>query len=69
VTGTPSATRSLLAALTLVGGLLLAGCGDDAPTCDDLESIEDEIAQTDFDDPKYNELVIQADQAAADCNS
>ena len=67
--GTPSATRSVLVALALVGGLLLTGCGDDAPTCDDLESIEDEIAQTDFDDPKYNDLVNQADQAAADCNS
>ena len=69
MTGTLPVTRSLLATLTLVGGLLLTGCGDDAPTCDDLESIEDQIAETDFDDPKYNDLVNQADQAAADCNS
>lgn len=60
-------TRSLLAALALAGGLLVAGCSD-SPTCDDLESIEEELASTDIDDPAYNDLVNQANQAAADCN-
>ena len=60
-------TRSLLAALALAGGLLVVGCSD-SPTCDDLESIEEELASTDSDDPAYNDLVNRANQAAADCN-
>jgi hypothetical protein len=61
-------TRNVLAALALVGGLAVAGCSD-SPTCDDLESIEEELAGTDIDDPDYNDLVSRANQAAADCNS
>lgn len=61
-------TRSILAGLALVGGLLVTACSD-SPTCDDLESIEEELAETDFDDPDYNDLTSQANQAAADCNS
>lgn len=61
-------TRSLLAALALAGGLLVVGCSD-SPTCDDLESIEEELAGTDVDDPRYNDLQSQARQAAADCNN
>jgi outer membrane murein-binding lipoprotein Lpp len=61
-------TRSVLAALALAGGLVVAGCSD-SPTCDDLASIEEELASTDMDDPDYNDLVSQAKQAAADCNS
>lgn len=61
-------TRRILAALALAGGLLVAGCSD-SPTCDDLESIEEEIADTDLDDPERNDLVNRANQAAADCNS
>ncbi|GAB3260273.1 hypothetical protein [Nocardioides dilutus] len=60
-------TRRILAALALTGGLLVAGCSD-SPSCDDLESIEEELANTDSDDPSYNDLVNQANQAAADCN-
>ena len=61
-------TRSILAVLALVGGLAGSGCSD-SPTCGDLESIEEEIANTDIDDPGYNDLVSRANQAAADCNS
>jgi hypothetical protein len=61
-------TRTIVAALALVGGLAVAGCSD-TPTCDDLESIEAELADTGIDDPDYNDLVNQAGQAAADCNS
>jgi outer membrane murein-binding lipoprotein Lpp len=60
-------TRRVLAGLLLVGGLLLSGCSD-SPTCDDLESLTEELADTDVDDPDYNDLVSQANQAEADCN-
>ena len=61
-------TRSALAGLALVLGLLAAGCSS-SPTCDDLESIAEELANTDIDDPAFNDLTSQAQQAAADCNS
>jgi len=60
--------RSILAGLALVGGLLVTACSD-SPTCDDLESIAEELADTDPEDPDYNDLVSRANQAAADCNS
>jgi hypothetical protein len=60
-------TRNVLAALALAAALAVGGCSD-SPTCDDLESIEEELAGTDIDDPDYNDLVSQANQAAADCN-
>lgn len=59
-------TRSVLAGLALLVGLLLAGCSG-SPTCDDLASITDELADADPDDPGYNDLVLDAKQAAADC--
>lgn len=58
----------LLAALALAGGLLVGGCSD-SPTCDDLESLEEELAGTDVDDPDYNDLQNRAKQAAADCGA
>jgi hypothetical protein len=61
-------TRSVLAGLLLVGALLGTACSD-SPTCDDLDSIADELAETDPDDPDYNDLVNRANQAAADCNA
>ena len=60
--------RVVLAGLFLVGGLLLSGCSD-SPTCEDLDSINEQLAGTDIDDPDYNDLVSQANQAAADCNA
>ena len=60
-------TRSVLAALALVLGLVVAGCSD-SPSCDDLDSITEELANTDSDDPDYNDLVSQAKAASADCN-
>jgi outer membrane murein-binding lipoprotein Lpp len=59
-------TRSLLAELVMVAGILVAGCSSD-PTCDDLDSLTEQIADTDVDDPSYNDLVEDAAQAAADC--
>ena len=61
-------TRSVLAALALIGGLAVGGCSD-SPTCDDLESILEELAETDIDDPDFNDLTSQANQASADCNN
>jgi outer membrane murein-binding lipoprotein Lpp len=61
-------TRTVLAGLALVGGLLVGGCSS-SPTCDDLDSIVEELANTDVDDPDYNDLVSQANQASADCNT
>jgi hypothetical protein len=58
---------AVLAALALAGGLVVGGCSD-SPTCDDLESLNEELANTDADDPGYNDLVSQAKQAEADCN-
>jgi hypothetical protein len=61
-------TRSALVGLALVVGLLATGCGDE-PTCDDLESITEELGDMDTDDPDYNKLASDARLAAADCNS
>ncbi len=61
-------TRSVLAALTFVGGLLVAGCSD-SPTCDDVDSLSEQLDSTDPDDPEYNDLVSQLNQAQADCNA
>lgn len=61
-------TRSVVALLALAGGFSLSGCSD-SPTCDDLASIEAELAETDSSDPDFNDLVSRAKQAAADCNS
>ncbi len=61
-------TRSVLAGLTLVVGLLASGCSDE-PTCDELESITEELDGMDVDDPDYNKVASDARLAAADCNS
>ena len=56
-----------LAALLLATSLLVA-CGSD-PTCDDVDDLTEQLANTDVDDPDYNDLVEKLGQAAADCNS
>ena len=62
-------TRSVLAAIALVLGLTAAGCSDsDSGTCGELDSINEELANTEADDPEYNDLVSRAKQAEADCN-
>ena len=61
-------TRSILAGLVLIGGLLVTGCGSD-PTCDDVDSLIDQFAATDVDDPDYNMIVNDLAQAQADCNA
>jgi hypothetical protein len=65
--GVPGSGSAVLAALALVGGLVVAGCSD-SPRCGDLESLNEELANTGVDDPGYNDLVSQAKRAEADCN-
>ena len=61
-------TRSVLAGLVLVGGLLASGCSD-SPGCDDVDSLTEQVDEADPEDPEYNELVNKLKQAEADCNS
>lgn len=61
-------TRMALGAVALVGGLLVTGCGSD-PTCDDVDSLTEQLADTDVDDPDYNTIVNDLAQAQADCNT
>lgn len=60
-------TRSILAGLALVGALLVAACGSD-PTCDDVESLTEQLADTEPDDPEFNRISEDLAQALADCN-
>ena len=46
----------------------LAGCGSE-PTCDDLESLTEQVAEADPEDPEFNDLVNKLNQAQADCNA
>lgn len=57
-----------LAALLLVASPLLVACSSD-PTCDDVDDLTQQLADTDTDDPDYNDLVEKLDRAAADCNA
>lgn len=61
-------TRSILAGLVLVGGLLVTGCASD-PTCDDVDSLQAQLDDTDVDDPDYNTINSDLNLARADCNS
>ncbi|WP_028651809.1 hypothetical protein [Nocardioides halotolerans] len=60
--------RAGLAALLLVASPLVAACGSD-PTCDDVDDLTEQLADTDVDDPGYNDLVGDLNRAAADCNA
>ena len=60
--------RIAFVTLLLVGTSGVAGCSDE-PTCDDVDELTAQLAETDPDDSEYNDLVNQLNQAAADCNS
>jgi len=60
--------RAGLAALLLAASPLLAACGSD-PTCDDVDGLEQQLAEMDVDDPDYNGVVEDLQQAEADCNA
>ena len=51
-----------------LGLLVLAGCGSE-PSCDDLESLTEQVAEADPEDPEFNDLVNKLNQAQADCNA
>jgi hypothetical protein len=57
-----------VAALLLATSPLVVGCSSD-PTCDDVDDLTQQLADTDVDDPDYNDLVEKLDRAAADCNA
>jgi outer membrane murein-binding lipoprotein Lpp len=65
VTRTRPGSR-LLAALALAA-VVLTGCSD-SPGCDDLDSLTEELEGTSPEDPEYNDLKTQVNQAEADCN-
>jgi len=56
------------AALVLAASPLVVGCSAD-PTCDDVDSLTEQLADTDIDDPDYNDLVEKLGRAEADCNA
>jgi hypothetical protein len=60
--------RAVLVALLLAAAPLVAACGAD-PTCDDVASLEQQLAETDVDDPSYNDIVNDLQRAEADCSS
>jgi hypothetical protein len=53
---------------SVLGCLALTGCGSE-PTCDDLESLAEQVAEADPEDPEFNDLVNRLNQAQADCNA
>ena len=57
-----------LAALLLLAPPLVAGCGSD-PTCADVDSLQRKLDGMDVDDPDYNTVNEDLNQAQADCNS
>jgi hypothetical protein len=60
--------KVVLAALLLAASPLVVGCSDE-PTCDDYDDLTQQLADTDVDDPGYNDLVDKLGRAAADCNA
>ncbi len=59
---------AVVAVLLLAASPLVVGCSSD-PTCDDYDDLTQQLADTDVDDPDYNDLVEKLDRAAADCNA
>ena len=57
-----------LAALLLVASPLVAACGS-GDSCADLESLKEQRADTEPDDPEFNDLTEKIQRAEADCNA
>ena len=57
-----------LAGLLLVASPLVVACSSDE-TCDDVDELTEQLADTDVDDPDYNDLVERLNRAEADCNA
>ena len=52
----------------LIASPLVAGCSS-GESCDDVDSLSDQLADTDPDSPDYNDLVERLNRAQADCNA
>src|SRR4051794_16934430 len=59
---------SALAALLLVASPLVVGCSD-GQSCDDVDSLTEQLQDTQPDDPEFNDLTEKLQRAEADCNS
>jgi hypothetical protein len=59
---------SALAALLLISSPLVVGCSS-GDTCDDVDSLTEQLADTQPDDPEFNDLTEKLQRAEADCNS
>ena len=57
-----------LASLLLVVSPLVVGCSS-GDSCDDVDSLSEQLADTEVDDPDYNDLVERLNSAQADCNA
>jgi hypothetical protein len=57
-----------LAALLLVVAPLAAGCSS-GDSCADLDSLTEQLADTEPDDSDYNDLTEKLQRAEADCNA
>jgi hypothetical protein len=57
-----------LAALLLVVSPLVAGCGS-GDSCEDVDSLTQQLDDTDPEDPEFNDLTQKLNRAQADCNA
>jgi len=57
-----------LAALLLVVSPLAVGCSS-GDSCEDVDSLSQQLDDTEPDDPDYNDLNEKLQQAQADCNA
>jgi hypothetical protein len=57
-----------LAALLLAASPLVVGCGS-GDSCDDIDSLTEQLADTEPDDPEFNDLTEKLQRAEADCNA
>ena len=57
-----------LAALLLIASPLVAGCSS-GDSCDDVDSLTQQLEDTQPDDPEFNDLTEKLQRAEADCNS
>ena len=57
-----------LAALLLVVAPLAVGCGS-GDSCEDVDSLIQQLDDTEPDDPEFNDLTEKLQRAEADCNA
>jgi hypothetical protein len=57
-----------LAAMLLAASPMVAGCGE-GESCGDVDSLTEQLADTEPDDPEFNDLTEKLQRAEADCNS